>query len=130
MGAFGYQGWWARQDSNPQPSRYERPALTIELQAPTPRRPLTPHDGRWQVLPTIALAVANGHLAGMTNDNPIDETGTLLREGGAFVLQRDVGGRYVLELARVPVDHVQKRVRVRGTLCGEDRVAVDGVSAA
>src|SRR5690606_38134062 len=26
--------WWARQDSNPQPSRYERPALTIELQAP------------------------------------------------------------------------------------------------
>ena len=25
---------WARQDSNPQPSRYERPALTIELQAP------------------------------------------------------------------------------------------------
>lgn len=28
--------WWARQDSNPQPSRYERPALTIELQAPVP----------------------------------------------------------------------------------------------
>ena len=27
-------GWWARQDSNPQPSRYERPALTIELRAP------------------------------------------------------------------------------------------------
>jgi hypothetical protein len=25
--------WWARRDSNPQPSRYERPALTIELQA-------------------------------------------------------------------------------------------------
>mgnify|MGYP006950110761 CR=1 FL=1 len=25
---------WARQDSNPQPSRYERPALTVELQAP------------------------------------------------------------------------------------------------
>ena len=27
--------WWARQDSNPQPSRYERPALTVELQAPS-----------------------------------------------------------------------------------------------
>ena len=27
-------GWWARQDSNQQPDRYERPALTIELQAP------------------------------------------------------------------------------------------------
>jgi hypothetical protein len=28
------EGWWARQESNPQPSRYERPALTVELQAP------------------------------------------------------------------------------------------------
>ena len=28
------EGWWARQDSNLQPDRYERPALTIELQAP------------------------------------------------------------------------------------------------
>ena len=27
-------GWWARQDSNLQPDRYERSALTIELQAP------------------------------------------------------------------------------------------------
>src|SRR4051794_15868645 len=26
--------WWARQDSNLKPARYERPALTIELQAP------------------------------------------------------------------------------------------------
>jgi hypothetical protein len=25
--------WWARQDANLQPDRYERPALTIELQA-------------------------------------------------------------------------------------------------
>jgi hypothetical protein len=25
--------WWAREDSNPQPDRYERPALTIELHA-------------------------------------------------------------------------------------------------
>src|SRR5882724_1360462 len=28
------EAWWARQDSNLQPDRYERPALTIELQAP------------------------------------------------------------------------------------------------
>jgi hypothetical protein len=27
------EGWWARQDSNLQPDRYERSALTIELQA-------------------------------------------------------------------------------------------------
>jgi hypothetical protein len=26
-------GWWAREDSNLQPDRYERPALTIELRA-------------------------------------------------------------------------------------------------
>ncbi|CCV15564.1 hypothetical protein MESS4_790127 [Mesorhizobium sp. STM 4661] len=30
----GGTGWWARRDSNPQPSGYEPPALTIELQAP------------------------------------------------------------------------------------------------
>ena len=33
------EGWWARQDSNLQPDRYERPALTIELQAPPRGRP-------------------------------------------------------------------------------------------
>src|ERR1700675_109274 len=39
------EAWWARQDSNLQPDRYERPALTIELQAPpraaARRRPAT-----------------------------------------------------------------------------------------
>ncbi len=62
--------------------------------------------------------------------SPIDETGMLVRKDGAFILQRDRGGSYVLELPRVPVDHVQKRVRVQGVLCGEDRVAADGVCAA
>ena len=38
--ARGSWMWWARQDSNLQPDRYERPALTIELQAP-PAPPLT-----------------------------------------------------------------------------------------
>ena len=28
------EGWWACLDSNQEPDRYERPALTIELQAP------------------------------------------------------------------------------------------------
>jgi hypothetical protein len=36
--------WWARQDSNLQPDRYERPALTIELQAPPGRRMTFGHD--------------------------------------------------------------------------------------
>ncbi len=34
----------------------------------------------------------------------VDETGTLLRDGGAFYLRRDAGGRYQLELQRTPVD--------------------------
>lgn len=57
----------------------------------------------------------------------IDETGTLVRDGASFALRRDVGGRYRLELHRVPVDHVEKRVRVIGMLIGDDLVDVDGV---
>src|ERR1700704_4073509 len=30
---FASEGWWACLDSNQEPDRYERPALTIELQA-------------------------------------------------------------------------------------------------
>ena len=60
--------------------------------------------------------------------SPVDETGTLMREGGAFVLQRDRGGTFVLELQRVPVDHVAKRVRIRGVLIDSARVSVDGVT--
>ena len=33
IGCCSLNDWWARQDSNLQPDRYERPALTIELQA-------------------------------------------------------------------------------------------------
>jgi hypothetical protein len=36
--------WWAWRDLNPQPDRYERPALTIELQAPPPAA-MTVHGG-------------------------------------------------------------------------------------
>ena len=35
------KSWWAGQDSNLQPDRYERPALTIEL----PARPGAPREG-------------------------------------------------------------------------------------
>lgn len=60
----------------------------------------------------------------------IDETGTLVRDGGGFALRRDVGGRYQLDLHRVPVDEVEKRVRIVGTLVGDALVDVDGVSIA
>jgi Protein of unknown function (DUF5818) len=57
----------------------------------------------------------------------IDELGTLLREGAAFILRRDLGGRWVLDLHRVPVDHVEKRVRITGTVVGDGLVDVDSL---
>ncbi|RYF22824.1 MAG: hypothetical protein EOO77_03350 [Oxalobacteraceae bacterium] len=60
----------------------------------------------------------------------IDEVGTLIRDGGAFYLRRDVGGRYQLELHRTPVDLVEKRVRLVGTLVGPNVVDADGVAPA
>jgi hypothetical protein len=60
----------------------------------------------------------------------IDETGILVRDGGAFFLRRDAGGRYQLELPRTPVDLVEKRVRLVGTLVAPDLVSADGVAPA
>ena len=42
--SLSISGWWAGQDSNLQPDRYERPALTIELPAP-PEAAATPAGG-------------------------------------------------------------------------------------
>lgn len=56
----------------------------------------------------------------------IYEIGTLLRAGAAFVLRSDLGGRRVLDLHHVPVDHVEKRVRITGTVVG-DCLVEDGV---
>lgn len=58
----------------------------------------------------------------------IEETGTLLREAGGFILRRDLGGRWALDLHRVPVDHIEKRVRITGFVVGENLVDVVGVS--
>ncbi|MCZ4342437.1 DUF5818 domain-containing protein [Sphingomonadaceae bacterium G21617-S1] len=60
----------------------------------------------------------------------VDETGLLLRRDGGFVLQRDRGGYYRLELHRMPVDLVEKRVRVIGRLIDADHVDADGVQPA
>ncbi|MBD8618391.1 hypothetical protein C8J45_101280 [Sphingomonas sp. PP-CE-3G-477] len=60
----------------------------------------------------------------------INEVGLLVRDGGAFYLRRDAGGRFELELHRTPVDLVEKRVRLIGTLVGPDLVNADGVSPA
>lgn len=58
----------------------------------------------------------------------IEETGTLLRDSGGFSLRHDLGGRWRLDLHRVPVDHIEKRVRITGIVVGEDLVDVDGAA--
>jgi hypothetical protein len=72
------------------------------------------------------VALKPGHA--MDADSPIDETGILVRGGGGFWLRRDAGGQYQLELPRMPVDEVEKRVRVIGTLLSAGHVLVEGVS--
>jgi hypothetical protein len=57
------------------------------------------------------------------------KTGRLMRDASGFVLEADDGAHYRLELARVPVDHVAKRVRVTGALAGEGRIVAEGVAA-
>lgn len=59
---------------------------------------------------------------------PIEETGRLVRVGGGFALIRDVGGRFLLDLNRTPVDEVEKRVRVVGSYAGGGIVEVAGVA--
>lgn len=53
-----------------------------------------------------------------------DETGLLLREGQAFVLQRDDGGRWRLDVGVTAVDLLGRRVRVQGTRSGFDLLDV------
>jgi hypothetical protein len=60
----------------------------------------------------------------------IEETGTLVRDGGGFALRRDTGGDFPLDLGRTPVDHVEKRVRVTGWLTADGHIDVDGVAPA
>lgn len=59
----------------------------------------------------------------------VDETGRLTRDEAGFLLQRDLGGTFRLILLRVPVDHVEKRVRVQGYYAGDETVEVEGVAA-
>ncbi len=58
----------------------------------------------------------------------IEESGTLIREAGGFILRRDLGGRWKLDFHRVPVDHIEKRVRITGIVVGDGLVDVAGVA--
>ena len=61
---------------------------------------------------------------------PFDQTGRLLRDAGGFLLRSDAGVTWRLTLLRVPVDHVEKRVRVTGFHAGDDVLDVEGVAPA
>ena len=65
----------------------------------------------------------------MALGDAVTESGMLLREGGGFVLRGDSGRRWRLDLARVPVDLVGKRVAVEGVEAGDGLIDVDGVRA-
>lgn len=65
----------------------------------------------------------------MALGDEIAESGMLLREGGGFVLRGDSGRRWRLDLSRVPVDLVGKRVELAGTEAGDGLIDVDGVRA-
>lgn len=60
----------------------------------------------------------------------VEETGTLLRDAGGFLLKRDGGGTWRLNLHRVPVNHVARHVRVTGTVSAEGQLDVEGVRPA
>lgn len=58
----------------------------------------------------------------------IELTGTLIRDGAGFALRAERGVIYHLQLHRVPVDHVEKQVRVAGTLIEERLIEAEGVA--
>ena len=63
-------------------------------------------------------------------DGRIAEMGRLVRDGGGFVLHGDSGCRWQLDLARMPVDHVEKRVKVVGRAVAPDWIDVDAIGPA
>ena len=60
--------------------------------------------------------------------SPVDVTGTLVRDEGGFVLLCEGKLTYHLQLHRVPVDEVEKQVRVTGRLIGDHLIEADGVA--
>ncbi|WP_076072822.1 DUF5818 domain-containing protein [Sphingomonas montana] len=66
----------------------------------------------------------------MMPGDPFDATGTLVRDGGGFALRRDGGGLIRLDLHRMPVDQVEKRVRLVGIVLADGVVEADGVAPA
>lgn len=58
----------------------------------------------------------------------IRETGVLVADGCGFALRRDIGGRWKLDLHRIAVEHVEKRIRISGIIVAEGVVEVISLS--
>lgn len=71
------------------------------------------------------LAMSNPRIG-----SPIHEFGTLLHENGDFVLRRDLGGRWLLDMHSVSVDRILQRVCISGVVVADQLVAVNDVVAA
>lgn len=59
----------------------------------------------------------------------IEDRGRLLRDGGGFLLRGNGGDVWRLVLNRVPVDHVEKQVRIVGYYAGDGLLDVEGISS-
>ncbi len=62
--------------------------------------------------------------------DPIELSGTLIRDGGSFAIRVERGVLYHLQLHRVPVDQVEKRVKVAGILIDDRLIEVESLSLA
>ena len=101
----GRRGWWARQDSNLQPSRYERPALTVELQAPRCLRFNAGTAPRWQALPAAADRSERGNEHAMTASDDEIRRGKAMSEYLALSNQgTDLDNKGKVAFQRSPPD--------------------------
>jgi hypothetical protein len=54
----------------------------------------------------------------------VEETGMLLREHDSYVLRRDLGGRWKLDLHRVSISGNETRVTISGVVVAQDLIDV------
>lgn len=57
----------------------------------------------------------------------IEESGTLIREKGGFILRRDLGGRWRVDLHRVGSELAGQRVTIIGTIVAKGLIDVDTI---
>lgn len=81
------------------------------------------------------MALAQSRVAISSNPPLVTEAaksveliGTLVRDSGGFALRSEGATPVRLVIHRVPVDHVEKRVRIMGVWIDEQTVEADGIA--